>query len=432
METERVVILGGGFGGLAAAQALRRAPVQITLVDRRNYHLFQPLLYQVATGGLSPANIAAPLRSVFKRQKNVQVLLGEVQDIDLAERRISYEDGDLVYDWLVVATGSSHHYFGNEQWEAHAPGLKTIEDATEIRSRVLVAFERAEKETDPARIRQLLRFVVVGGGPTGVELAGTLAEIANDTLKHEFRSINPADAEIILLEGGDRVLPSYPGKLPSKAESQLKDLGVTVRTSAMVTDMYDDRVIVRIDGNTETIDTYTVLWGAGVKASPLGMLLTQKANLQSDEMGRVPVEPDLSLRGHSEVFVIGDLARFEYSSEEPLPGVAPVAIQQGKTLRQDDTQSDPRERDIVVSIPRLGNHGHDRSASSCCRGRLVAVQRLFRMADVADHPPHVHSRVSEPPAGSHPVGLELPHLESIGSVDYQLETGDCVTLTEAN
>ena len=330
METERVVILGGGFGGLAAAQALRRAPVQITLVDRRNYHLFQPLLYQVATGGLSPANIAAPLRSVFKRQKNVQVLLGEVQDIDLAERRISYEDGDLVYDWLVVATGSSHHYFGNEQWEAHAPGLKTIEDATEIRSRVLVAFERAEKETDPARIRQLLRFVVVGGGPTGVELAGTLAEIANDTLKHEFRSINPADAEIILLEGGDRVLPSYPGNLPSKAESQLKDLGVTVRTSAMVTDMYDDRVIVRIDGNTETIDTYTVLWGAGVKASPLGMLLTQKANLQSDEMGRVPVEPDLSLRGHSEVFVIGDLARFEYSSEEPLPGVAPVAIQQGK------------------------------------------------------------------------------------------------------
>ena len=330
METERVVILGGGFGGLAAAQALRRAPVQITLVDRRNYHLFQPLLYQVATGGLSPANIAAPLRSVFKRQKNVQVLLGEVQDIDLAERRISYEDGDLVYDWLVVATGSSHHYFGNEQWEAHAPGLKTIEDATEIRSRVLMAFERAEKETDPARIRQLLRFVVVGGGPTGVELAGTLAEIANDTLKHEFRSINPADAEIILLEGGDRVLPSYPGKLPSKAESQLKDLGVTVRTSAMVTDMYDDRVIVRIDGNTETIDTYTVLWGAGVKASPLGMLLTQKANLQSDEMGRVPVEPDLSLRGHSEVFVIGDLARFEYSSEEPLPGVAPVAIQQGK------------------------------------------------------------------------------------------------------
>ena len=330
METEHVVILGGGFGGLAAAQALRRASVQVTLVDRQNYHLFQPLLYQVATGGLSPANIAAPLRSIFKRQKNVQVLLGEVRDIDLAERRILFDDGDLAYDWLVVATGSSHHYFGNEQWEAHAPGLKTIEDATEIRSRVLVAFERAEKETDPARIRQLLRFVVVGGGPTGVELAGTLAEIANDTLKHEFRSINPADAEIILLEGGDRVLPSYPGKLPSKAESQLKDLGVTVRTSAMVTDMEDDRVIVRIDGNPETIETYTVLWGAGVKASPLGTLLTQKANVQSDEMGRVPVEPDLSLRGHSEVFVIGDLARFDHGCEEPLPGVAPVAIQQGK------------------------------------------------------------------------------------------------------
>ena len=217
-------------------------------MDRRNYHLFQPLLYQVATGGLSPANIAAPLRSIFKRQKNVQVLLGEVQDIDLAERRVLFDDGDLAYDWLVVATGSSHHYFGNDQWETHAPGLKTIEDATEIRSRVLMAFERAEKETDPARIRQLLRFVVVGGGPTGVELAGTLAEIANDTLKHEFRSINPADAEIILLEGGDRVLPSYPGQLPRRAESQLKDLGVTVRTSAMVTDVQDDRVIVRIDG----------------------------------------------------------------------------------------------------------------------------------------------------------------------------------------
>ncbi|MHB8901117.1 MAG: NAD(P)/FAD-dependent oxidoreductase [Thermoguttaceae bacterium] len=330
METEHVVILGGGFGGIAVAQALRRVPVQITLVDRRNYHLFQPLLYQVATGGLSPANIAAPLRSIFKRQKNVQVLLGEVQDIDLAARHVYFNDGDLTYDWLVVATGSSHHYFGNDQWETHAPGLKTIEDATEIRSRVLMAFEQAEKETDPLRVRQLLRFVVVGGGPTGVELAGALAEIARDTLKHEFRSINPADAEIILLEGGDRVLPSYPGQLPYKAESQLKDLRVTVRTSAMVMDVQDDRVIARIDGKTEKIDTSTVLWGAGVKASPLGELLAQKAGLQSDSMGRIPIGPDLTVPGYPEVFVVGDLARFEHGSEGPLPGVAPVAIQQGK------------------------------------------------------------------------------------------------------
>lgn len=330
MVRQHVVILGGGFGGLVAARSLRRTDVRVTLIDRRNYHLFQPLLYQVATGGLSPANIAAPLRSIFKRQKNVRVMLAQARDLDLAKHCVLLEDGSVPFDTLIVATGSSHHYFGNDQWETDAPGLKTIEDATKIRSRVLLAFERAERERDPIVVRQWLRFVIVGGGPTGVELAGSLAEIARDTLRHEFRSINPADAEIILIEGADRVLPNYPAQLPRRAASQLEDLGVTVRTNAMVTAVEPDRVVIRVAEKTETIATRTVLWGAGVKASPLGRPLADQAGVPQDRTGRVPVTDKLTLPGYANVFVIGDLARFEHADGEPLPGVAPVAIQQGK------------------------------------------------------------------------------------------------------
>lgn len=251
---QRVVIIGGGFGGLHAATSLRQADVKVTLIDRRNFHLFQPLLYQVATGALSPANIAAPLRDILKRQKNTEVLLAEVVDFDVAKREVILTDGRVPYDTLILSAGVRHAYFGNDQWEEAAPGLKTIEDATEIRRRVLLAFETAERETDPAEIRKWLTFIVVGGGPTGVELAGALGEIANHTLKNNFRHIDPAQAQIILLEGTDRVLPPYPADLSAKAAKSLQKLGVTVRTRAIVTDIQTDKVSIRSGEQTETIN----------------------------------------------------------------------------------------------------------------------------------------------------------------------------------
>ncbi len=329
-DPHHVLIIGGGFGGLYAAQRLRRAPVRVTLADRRNFHLFQPLLYQVATGGLSPANIAAPLRNILKRQKNARVLLAEVCDFDLAGNRVLLTDGELEYDSLIVAAGAGHHYFGNDHWAERAPGLKTLEDATGIRRRIFLAFEAAERETDPESIRRWLTFVIVGAGPTGVELAGTLAEIARDTLRREFRSIDPADATILLVEGTDRVLPSYPAGLSVKARRQLEQLGVSVRTGAMVTEIRPESVTLRSGDVEEAVPARTVLWGAGVKASPLGPKLARAAGLEPDRAGRVPVEPDCSVTGHPDVFVLGDLANFSHQTDGPLPGVAPVAIQQGK------------------------------------------------------------------------------------------------------
>lgn len=329
-KPHHVVIIGGGFGGLYAARSLKRAPVWVTLIDRRNFHLFQPLLYQVATGGLSPANIAAPLRAILKRQKNTRVLLAEVIDIDAANRRVVLSDGEVGYDTLIVATGARHNYFGNDQWEKLAPGLKTIEDATEMRRRILLAFEAAERESDPDKLQGWLTFVVVGAGPTGVELAGTLGEMARHTLKHDFRAINPADARIFLVEGLDRVLPSYPPELSAKAQAALARLGVSVRTGAIVTDIQSDAVTLRCGERSERIPTRTVLWAAGVQASPLGRALAAAAGATLDRVGRVVVEPDLSLPGHPEIFVIGDLAHFSHQTGKPLPGVAPVAMQQGR------------------------------------------------------------------------------------------------------
>lgn len=328
-DTHRVVILGGGFGGLKAVQALKRAPVQVTLLDRRNFHLFQPLLYQVATGGLSPANIATPLRNILKRQRNARVLLGEVVGLDPQARRIILADGALPYDSLVIAMGSGHHYFGKEEWRRVAPGLKTIEDAIEIRKRILVAFEQAEWQSDAAKIRTLLTFVVVGGGPTGVELAGALAEIARDTLAHEFRSIDPSHARILLLEGSPRVLSTYPPDLSEKAARALRRLGVEVRTGAIVTDIQPGAVTIRVEDRTEQIPTATVLWAAGVQASAFGHAIAQAVGATLDRMGRVMVEPDLSVPGHREILVVGDLAHFAHGSASPLPGVAQVAMQQG-------------------------------------------------------------------------------------------------------
>ena len=329
-HSHQVVIVGGGFGGLCAAQSLRRAPVQVTLIDRRNFHLFQPLLYQMATGGLSPANIAAPLRSVLKRQKNARVLMADVCGFDLNKRRVLVTDGVVPYDSLVVAAGSENFFFGHTDWEQRAPALKTVEDATEIRRRVLMAFEIAERETDPQKIQQWLTFVVVGGGPTGVELAGALAEIGCCTLRNEFRSINPRDSRIMLLEGQERLLPSYPAELSSKAQAQLEQMCVTVRTGVLVSNIEPDAVTFRKGDQTETIPTRTILWSAGVRASPLGQLLADAAGVPVDRQGRVPVMPDLSVTGHPDVFVIGDLSSFMHQTGAPLPGVAPVAMQEGR------------------------------------------------------------------------------------------------------
>jgi NADH dehydrogenase len=325
----QIVIIGGGFGGLRVALRLKHAPAQVTLIDRRNFHLFQPLLYQVAVGGLSPANIASPLRALLKRQANTRVLLGEVTDIEAPARRVLFSGGEAHYDTLVVATGSSHHYFGHDEWKRLAPGLKTVEDATDIRRRVLLAFEAAEEESDPKERSAWLTFVIVGGGPTGVELAGAVAELARHTLRSNFRTFDPASAQVLLLEGTDRVLPPYPAKLSAKAAAQLARLGVTVRTDAVVTDVRPGAVTVRCSGLTQEIPTRTVLWAAGVRASPLGRVLAMATGAEVDRAGRVRVGPDLSLPGHPELLVIGDLALCPGPDGKPLPGVAPVAIQQG-------------------------------------------------------------------------------------------------------
>ena len=331
METlHRVVIVGGGFGGLGAAQSLKNTPVQVTLIDRRNFHLFQPLLYQVATGWLSPANIASTLRATLRRQKNARVLLAEAVDIDAKERRVVLSDGSVEYDTLIVATGSSHHYFGNASWEKIAPGLKTVEDATEIRRRIFIAFEAAERESDAEKLKALLTFIVVGGGPTGVELAGALGEIANDTLKYDFRSIDPSKARILLVEGGERILPSYPSQLSGKATEFLVALGVNVDVKTVVTELDEESVTVKRGETVERIPCRTVIWAAGVQASALGQQLAKAASGQVDRQGRIIVQPDLTIAGHPEIFVIGDLANFSHQGGRPLPGVAPVAMQQGE------------------------------------------------------------------------------------------------------
>ncbi len=326
----RVVIVGGGFGGLYAARSLKHADVDITLIDRRNFHLFQPLLYQVATGALSPGEIASPLRYVLNRQKNTRVLLGEVTDIDVDKREVILTDHSRVpYDTVIFATGSTHSYFGHPEWAALAPGLKTVEDATEIRTRFLLAFERAEKDSDREARQAHLTFVVVGAGPTGVELAGAIAEISHDTLKKDFRSINPADANIFLIEGAARLLPTNPPKLSRAAERALNKLGVQTRTGAMVTGIDENGVTVKSGNSFTTIPSKTVLWAAGVQASPIGRMLSGRLGLTLDHAGRVPVEPDLSIAGHPEILVIGDLAAFLHDGKQ-LPGVAPTAMQQGR------------------------------------------------------------------------------------------------------
>jgi NADH:ubiquinone reductase (H+-translocating) len=337
-DNPRVVIVGAGFGGLVAARALAKYPVRVTLIDRQNFHTFQPLLYQVATAGLSPGEIAAPIRWILRDRRNVEVLMSEVQDFDLPRRVVKLPDGEIPYEYLIVASGASHAYFGHDEWEPFAPGLKTIQDALEIRRRVLLAFELAERQANSEKEQVQLNFVVVGGGPTGVELAGTLAEIARRALTNEFRTIDPSKTRIILLEGGPRVLPVYPEDLSRSAEEQLHRLGVEVHTSTMVTMVTPGAVHV---GESQ-IPAAVILWAAGVAASPLG----KKLGAPVDRAGRVIVNPDLSLPGHPEVFVIGDLATLKDEHGKLLPGVAPVAMQEGKATARNiaaELRAQPRK-----------------------------------------------------------------------------------------
>jgi NADH dehydrogenase len=315
------VIVGAGFGGLSAAKALARAPVEVTIIDQHNYHLFQPLLYQVATAALSPADIASPIRSVLARQRNATVVLAEVSAVYLERRQVVAEERLVGYDFLIVATGARHAYFGHDDWARHAPGLKRIDDATYLRRRILLAFEKAESETDPERRRALLNFVVVGGGPTGVEMAGAIAELARKALKSDFRTIDPGSARVILVEAAPRLLTPFDPRLSEAARRSLERLGVEVRLGAAVTDCDADGVVI----GQERIAAATIIWGAGVMASPAGLWLGAK----TDRAGRVEVQPDLSIPGHPEVFVIGDTALARSGDGPPLPGIAPVAKQQG-------------------------------------------------------------------------------------------------------
>ena len=358
----RVVIVGGGFGGLYCARALGRKPLRITLVDRKNHHVFQPLLYQVATAALSPGDIATPIRSILRGFENIEVLMGEVVAFELDRRRVLLKDGgSLEYEYLVVAAGAQHSYFGHDQWEPMAPGLKTIEDALEIRRRVLLAYEVAEREAALGNDPGPLNFIVVGGGPTGVEMAGAIAEIAARTLVKDFRLIQTRHSRVLLLEGGLRVLPTYPEDLSRKAEEQLRRLGVEVRTSAMVTGVEKDQIRV---GN-EVIPATVTVWAAGVAASGLGRMLS----VETDRAGRIPVSSDCSLPQHPEVFVIGDQALFKDEQGKPLPGVAQVAIQQGRAVAKNigrEMKGQPRE---PFHYKDLGN--------LATIGRAAAVADIF-------------------------------------------------------
>ncbi|MBE9008340.1 NAD(P)/FAD-dependent oxidoreductase [Fortiea sp. LEGE XX443] len=326
----QVVIIGGGFGGLYTAKTLKKANVNITLIDKRNFHLFQPLLYQVATGTLSPGDISSPLRAVFSKSKNTQVLLGEVKDINPKAQQVILDDKVVHYDTLIVATGANHSYFGKDNWKDLAPGLKTVEDAIEMRRRIFGAFEAAENETDPEKRRAWLTFVIVGGGPTGVELAGAIAELAYKTLKEDFRSINTSETKILLLQGGDRILPHIAPELSEVAAESLQKLGAVIQTKTRVTNIENDIVTFKQNGEVKEIPSKTILWAAGVKASPMGQVLAERTGVECDHAGRVIVEPDLTVRDYKNIFVVGDLGNFSHQNGKPLPGVAPVATQQGE------------------------------------------------------------------------------------------------------
>jgi NADH dehydrogenase len=361
----KVAIVGGGFGGLFAARAFEDAPVWVTVVDRKNHHVFQPLLYQVATAGLSPGDISSPIRWILRRQENVQVFLADAQAVDTARKVVRLDIGELPYDFLIVATGATHAYFGHDAWAEYAPGLKTLEDALRVRRGMLLAFERAELTADPEIRRRLLRFIIVGGGPTGVEMAGAMAEIARHALAKEFDHFNPGSAQIILLEAGPSVLPAFPPPLRDHALNALRRLGVEVRTGALVTKIERGAVWI----GDERIEAGTILWAAGVAASPLGRTL----GVEVDRAGRVRVNPDLTIPGRDEVYVVGDLALFTHQGGEPLPGVAQVAIQQAQHAArniQRTIRGEPREPFHYRNLGNLATIGRHEAVADFGRVRL--------------------------------------------------------------
>lgn len=366
-ERHRIVVIGGGFGGLAVVRGLRRAKAEVTLVDRRNFHLFQPLLYQVATGDLSPANIASPLRAIVRRQRNCEVVLADVVDFNIEKRQVILKDGIIEFDTLVIASGATHSYFGNENWEAHAPGLKSVEDATEIRKRLLFAFEAAERATIPAERDAWLTFAIVGAGPTGVELAGALAEIAHYTLKNDYRRIDPENATILLIEAAEHPLSMYPEKLTAFACDKLRRLGVTIMAKTKVVAIEADRLVVEHDGQTKTIRSHSKVWAAGVTASPLGRAIAQRTGAETDRAGRVLVGPRLSVPGNDSVFVIGDLAGVKNTDGKPLPGLAPVAMQQGTYVAR-------------LLVNRLRNRISDAPFKYRDRGSMAVIGRFAAIA----------------------------------------------------
>jgi NADH:ubiquinone reductase (H+-translocating) len=382
LADHRVIILGGGFGGLYAARALGRAPVQLRLIDRRNFHLFQPLLYQVATGSLSPGEICAPLRSILWRQRNTQVLLGEAVDLDPGARTIQLRDGGVFpYDSLLVATGSESSYFGHDEWRDWAPSLKSVEEATAIRHKILYAFEAAERTTDAELRQQWMTFVIVGGGTTGVELAGALGEIAAFTLKHEFRSIDPHTAQILILDGAQRVLPTFPEDLSHNTGDSLARLGVRVRTGVMVTEVDGDGVTFENEQKQiERLATKTVLWAGGVKGGRFGRVLAERTGATTGPGGRIPVQPDLTISGFPEIFVVGDLAFRPGPDSKPLPGVAQVAMQEGAYAA----------RVIVARVEgqaaKIGPFHYADRGDIAVIGRAAAVARIFGL--------HLHGLVA--------------------------------------
>jgi NADH dehydrogenase len=369
----KVVIVGGGFGGLSAAQHLKSDLVALTLVDRRNYHLFQPLLYQAATGSLSPGEIAAPLRSVLSKQKNTRVWLGNVVDVDPDSKHVVLEDGaDLPYDSLIVATGSQTSYFAHDEWQVWAAGLKTIEEATRIRHKILYAFEVAERTSDPEKRRAWLTFVIVGGGPTGVELAGAIGEIARQTLKNDFRSIRPQEARIIVVDGSPRVLMSFPEKLAEKATRSLGRLGVEVKCRARVQHVDRDGLTVESDGRPDFIGAKTVIWAGGVTASPLGKILATRTKAEVDKRGRVQVQPDLTIPNYPNIYVVGDLASAMDPAGKPLPGLAQVAMQGGRYAAKSILRR-------VQNQPELAPFRYLDKGSSAVIGRAAAVADVLGM-----------------------------------------------------
>lgn len=369
-QRHRIIILGGGFGGLSAVRRLKRTHAEVILIDRRNFHLFQPLMYQIATGSLSPGEIAAPLRGILSRQKNTQVLLGEVSDIDPADKKIHLLDGAAFdYDSLIVATGSQTSYYGNDAWREWAPSLKSVEEATAIRHKILYAFERAERAANHEESRAWLTFVIVGAGATGIELAGALAEIANETLKNDFRHINPQEARILLVEGGSRVLASFPEDLSAKAEKLVSKLGVEIMKGVMVTSIDANGVTFRRGDQTDHLSAHTVLWAGGVETTTFGRKLAQRTHAETDRSGRIKVNPDLTIPNYPDIFIVGDLANATDKDGKPMPGVAQVAIQGGafaaKTIKA-----------------RIANKKPDAAFHYFNKGDMAVIGRAAAVADI--------------------------------------------------